>query len=119
MSSLIVSLGVYELFKTVLYKRAQKYRTTLFITLFLLTFTLIIHSTQEGRYYVDLVYFITFVPDTSDSSATQAIRMQHERHECNQNETQATRVRHECYTSDTSATQVLHERYECYTSKKF
>ena len=51
---------------------------------------------------LDLIYFATQVPDTSDTSATQM-----------------TQVRHECYTSDTSATRVLHERHECDASRKF
>ena len=40
----------------------------------------------------------------SDTSATQATRMQHECNTSDTSETRATQVRHECYTNDTSAT---------------
>ena len=50
----------------------------------------------------NLVLFTARVPDTSNTSATRAIRMQHE-----------------CYTNDTGATRVLHQRHECDTSEKF
>ena len=43
--------------------------------------------------------------DISDTIATRATRMQHERDTSN---TSATRVRYKCYTNDTSTTQVLH-----------
>ena len=53
-----------------------------------------------------LVYFVTRVPDTSDTndrSATQTTRVQHE---WDTSDTSATQKRHECYTNDTSATRV-------------
>ena len=60
------------------------------------------------------------MPDTSETSATRATRMQHE---CDTSNTSATRVRHECDTSETRATRVQYEcypktrvRHECYTN---
>ena len=43
------------------------------------------------------------MPDTSDTSATLATRMQHE---CDTSATRTIPVRHECYTDDASATRV-------------
>ena len=57
----------------------------------------------------DLVCFITRVPDTSDTSATQTTRVQHEKHETNTSETRVTQVRHKCNTSATRTTRVWHE----------
>ena len=65
---------------------------------------------------VDLVYFATLVPGTSDTSTTQATLM---RHMCNTDNTSATRVKNECDTSVTGTTRVLEERQECDTSKSF
>lgn len=80
---------------------------------------------------MDLVYFTTPVPDTSDTSATRAIevrykcdtsdtsatRVRHEQQKSNTSATQsATRVRHKCDKSATQVTQVRHERG---TQKKF
>ena len=53
--------------------------------------------------------------DTSDTSATLATLMRHEKPKCSTSKTRKTRVRHECYTNDTSATRV---RHECDTSEK-
>ena len=63
--------------------------------------------------WIDLVYFTTQVPDTSNTSATQTTRVQHE---CDTNDSSATRVRHEWHECNTSLTRVLHERHECDTS---
>ena len=52
----------------------------------------------------DLVQFTTRLSDTSNTSATQATRMQDEQHKCD--------------TSVTRTTQVLHKRQECVTSEK-
>ena len=60
----------------------------------------------------DLVYFTTQVPGTSDTTATQATRVRHKRHEYDRIETRATRVQHE-------STSALHKRHECDTSEKF
>ena len=60
--------------------------------------------------FFDLVCFITRVPDTSDTSATQTTRVQHKKYEANTSETRVTQVQHKCYTNDTSVTRVLHER---------
>ena len=60
------------------------------------------------------------MPDTSDTSATQATRMQHE---CETSDTIATRVRHErqlrhkCYTNNTSATRVKNFDFDSDTGK--
>ena len=54
------------------------------------------------------------MPDTSDTSATLATRVQHERHKC---DTSATQVRHECDTNDTSATRVKNIDFDNDTSK--
>ena len=55
---------------------------------------------------VDLVYFTTLVPDTSNTSTTRATLM---RHKCNTGNTSATRVKNECDTSATGTTRVQHE----------
>ena len=47
---------------------------------------------------IDIVYFTTRVPDTSETSAT---RVQHEWHTCDTSEKRATRMRHGCHTNDT------------------
>ena len=52
----------------------------------------------------DLVQFTTRLSDKSNTSATQATRMQDEQHKCD--------------TSATRTTQVLHKRQECVTSEK-
>ena len=71
------------------------------------------------------------MPDTSDTSATQATRMRHEcntsdtsetratrmRQKCDTSATLTTRVLHECYTNDTSATRVKNFDFDSYTSK--
>ena len=54
------------------------------------------------------------MPDTSDTSATLATRVRHERHKC---DTSATQVRHECDTNDTSATRVKNIDFDNDTSK--
>ena len=58
------------------------------------------------------------MPDTSDTSATQATRMQHECNTSDTSETWATRMRQKC---NTSATWVRHEwknfDFDSYTSK--
>ena len=59
---------------------------------------------------MDLVYFTTRVPGTSDTSATW---VRQEWHECNTSETRATRVQHNC---ETSATRTIRVRHECYTN---
>ena len=41
---------------------------------------------------IDLVFFATQVPDTSDTSATRVTQM---KHKCNMNNTSATQVRHQ------------------------
>ena len=43
------------------------------------------------------------MPDTSDTTETQATRM---RHKSDTSATRTTRVQHECYTNDTSVTRV-------------
>ena len=48
----------------------------------------------------DLVYFSTRVPETSNTSATQA------RRECDTSAMRKTSVRQECYKNDTSTTRV-------------
>ena len=63
---------------------------------------------------LDLIYFTTQVPDTSDTSATWATRM---RHECNTSETWGTQVRHECYTNNTSPTRVKNFDFDNGTSE--
>ena len=54
------------------------------------------------------------MPDTSDTSATLATRVQHEQHKC---DTSATQVQHECDTNDTSATRVKNIDFDNDTSK--
>ena len=54
------------------------------------------------------------MPDTSDTSATQATRMQHH---CSTSNTSTTRVRHECYTNDKSATRAENFDFNNDTSK--
>ena len=55
---------------------------------------------------VDLVYFTTLVPGTSDTSTTRATLM---RHKCKTDNTSTTRVKNECDTSATGTTRVQHE----------
>ena len=50
------------------------------------------------------------MPDTSNTSATQATQVRHEYN------TSATRVQHEWEASRMNATQELHKRHECDTS---
>ena len=52
--------------------------------------------------------------NTSDTSETRAMRVQHK---CNTSATRATRVWHECYTNDTSATRVKNFDFDSDTSK--
>ena len=54
--------------------------------------------------------------DTSETSATRAIRMQYE---CNTSDTSVAQVRYERHECDTSATRVLQQRHEFDTSEKF
>ena len=53
------------------------------------------------------------MPDTSDTSATRATRMQHE---CDTNNASVTRVRYDQHECDTSVTRVRHEWYKNDTS---
>ena len=55
---------------------------------------------------MDLVYFTTQVPDTSDMSATRTTQTTQVQQEWDTSATRTTPVRHECYTNDTSATWV-------------
>ena len=80
-----------------------------------ISFLLCCFSLLHQRYWQDLVYFTTRVPDRSDTSATRTTRVRHERQECNMSETGATRVQHEC---DKSAIPTTRVRYECYRSNK-
>ena len=68
------------------------------------------------------------MPDTSDTSATVATRMQYEcdtsetrairvPYKCHTSATRTTRVRHECYTNDTRATRVKSFDFDNDTSK--
>ena len=57
-------------------------------------------------HHVDLVYFTTWVPDTSYTSVTQTTWVQHESDTANASAKQMTRMRHECYTNNTNATRV-------------
>ena len=59
---------------------------------------------------LDLVYFTTRVPETSNTSTTQVTRV---KHECNTNNTSVAQVRHEGHKCNTSATWVLIEPREC------
>ena len=65
---------------------------------------------SENAHSFDLALFTTRLPDTSDMSATQVTRMQHE---CNTSYTSATRVRHKRHEYDISAKRA---RHECYTN---
>ena len=67
------------------------------------------HSEASKTFYtitVDLVYFTTLVPGTSDTSTTRATLM---RHKCTTDNTSATRVKNECDTSATGTTRMQHE----------
>ena len=63
-------------------------------------------SKTFGTITVDLVYFTTLVPGTSDTSTTRATLV---RHKCKTDNTSATRVKNECDTSATGTTRVQHE----------
>ena len=58
--------------------------------------------------WVIVVYFTTPVPDTRNTSVTQLIHEQHERHECYTNDTCATRVKNFDFDNDTSENILRH-----------
>ena len=83
------------------------------------TFTTLTHYLFQLIPPIDLVYFTTRVPDTSDTIATRTTQV---RHDCDMNNTSATRVTratrvwHKCDTNDTSATWAPRVWHKCDTS---
>ena len=63
----------------------------------------------------DLVYFITRVPDTSDTIVTQSTREQHEWHGCH---TSATRVKSFDFDNDTSENMFSHPYISYMTNER-
>ena len=63
------------------------------------------------------IYGSSLIYNTSDTSATLATRVQHERYKCDTSAARTTQVLHECYTNDTNVIRVKMFNVDNDTSK--